>query len=76
MKHKNFYYKDWYLGTLYENGVFEYMINSNHAQYIDVETAIHVLERIRLIGLQNDFDYKKYIDSYSNSQFKDDFEFK
>ena len=76
MKHKNFYYKDWYLGTLYENGVFEYMINSNHAQHMDVETAVHVLERIRLIGLQDDFDYKKYIDSYSNSQFKDDFEFK
>lgn len=76
MKHKNFYYKDWYLGTLYENGIFEYMINSNHAQHMDVEAAVHVLERIRLIGLQKDFDYKKYIDSYSNSQFKDDFEFK
>ena len=76
MKHKNFYYKDWYLGTLYENGVFEYIINSNHAQYMDIEAAVHVLERIRLIGLQDDFDYKKYIDSYSNSQFKDDFEFK
>ena len=76
MRHSNFYYNDIYLGTLYENGLFEYMVNSNRAKEIDIETTIHTLERIRLIGLQDDFDYDRYIDSYRNSMFKDGFEFK
>lgn len=76
MRHKNFYYNDIYLGTLYENGLFDYMINSNHAQHINVEIAIHILERIRLVGLEEDFNYDRYIQSYQNSMFKDGFEFK
>ena len=76
MRHKNFYYNDIYLGTLYENGRFDYMVNSNHSEYMDVESTVHVLERIRLVGLQDDFDFDRYILTYDQSTFKDGFEFK
>ena len=76
MKHSNFYYNDIYLGTLYENGLFEYMVNSNHAKYMNVEIALHILERIRLVGLEKDFNYDEYIQSYQNAMFKDGFEFR
>ena len=52
------------------------MINSNYAQSMDIENAVHILERIRRIGLQDDFDFDKYIQTYNNSQFKDGFEFR
>ena len=76
MRHKNFYYNDIYLGTLYENGRFDYMVSSNHSQDMNVEAVIHVLERIRLVGLQDDFSFDRYIISYDLSMFKDGFEFK
>ena len=76
MKHSNFYYNNIYLGTLYENGLFEYMINSNHSKYMSVENAIHQLERIRLVGLQDDFNYENYINTYNNFIFKDGYEFR
>lgn len=76
MRHKNFYFNDIYLGTLYENGRFDYMVNSNHSQDMNVEAVIHILERIRLVGLQDDFDFDRYILSYDKSMFKDGFEFK
>ena len=76
MRHKNFYFNDIYLGTLYENGRFDYMVNSNHSEYMDIEAVVHILERIRLVGLQDDFDFDGYILSYDNSMFKDGFEFK
>ena len=76
MRHSNFYYNDIYLGTLYENGYFDYMVNSNRAKEIDIEATVHILERIRQIGLNDDFNYDEYINSYNNSYFKDGFEFK
>ena len=76
MRHKNFYYNDIYLGVLYENGRFDYMVNSNQSNYMNIEDVVHVLERIRLIGLQDDFDFDRYILSYDQSMFKDGFEFK
>lgn len=76
MKHKNFYFNDIYLGTLYENGRFDYMVNSNQSEYMNIEDVVHVLERIRLIGLQDDFSFDRYILSYDQSMFKDGFEFK
>ena len=76
MRHKGFYFNDIYLGTLYESGVFDYMVNSNHAKYMDVENTVHILERIRIIGKQDDFDFDNYIESYNNFVFKDGFEFK
>lgn len=76
MRYSRFYYNDTYLGILYENGLFDYMINSNYAQSMDIENAVHILERIRRIGLQDDFDFDKYIQTYNNSQFKDGFEFR
>ena len=75
MRHKNFYFNDIYLGTLYENGRFDYMVNSNHSEYMNIEDVVHVLERIRLIGLQDDFSFDRYILSYNNSMFKDGTEF-
>ena len=76
VRHKNFYFNDIYLGTLYENGRFDYMVNSNHSEYMNIEDVVHVLERIRLIGLQDDFSFDRYILSYDQSMFKDGFEFK
>ena len=76
MRHKNFYYNDIYLGTLYEDGRFDYMVNSNHSEFMDIEATTHILERIRLVGLQKDFDFDRYIQSYDQSMFKDGFEFK
>lgn len=76
MRHKNFYFNDIYLGTLYENGRFDYMVNSNQSEYMNIEDVVHILERIRLIGLQDDFSFDRYILSYENSMFKDGFEFK
>ena len=76
VKHSNFYYKDIYLGTLYENGQFEYTINSSQADHMNVVMVIKNLERIRKVGLEKDFNYQNYIDSYNNFPFKDGFEFK
>lgn len=76
MRHKNFYFNDIYLGTLYENGRFDYMVNSNHSEYMNVEIVVRILERIRLVGLQDDFDFDRYISTYDQSMFKDGFEFK
>ena len=75
MRHKNFYFNDIYLGTLYENGRFDYMVNVNHGQEMNVESVIHILERIRLIGLQYDLDCDRYILSYDQAMSKDGFEF-
>ena len=52
------------------------MVNSNHSQDMNVEDVVHILERIRLVGLQDDFDFDRYILSYDQSMFKDGFEFK
>lgn len=76
MKHSKFYFNDIYLGTLYENGVFKYKIASSQAKDIDIESTVHVLERIRQIGLTKDFDFNRYVNSYNNSYFKDGFKFK
>ena len=76
MRRSKLYYNDIYLGTLYEDGKFKYKLNSKSADLMNMETVIHTLERIRLIGLQKDFDYEKYIHSYENSMFKDGFTFK
>ena len=76
MKHSKFYFNDIYLGTLYENGVFKYKIASSQAKDIDIESTVHILERIRQIGLTKDFNYDNYVSSYNNSYFKDGFKFK
>ena len=76
MRRSKLYYNDIYLGTLYEDGKFKYKVNSKNATQMDMETVIHILERIRLIGLQDGFNYDNYIQSYQNSMFKDGFEFK
>ena len=76
MRYSRFYYNDTYLGILYENGQFDYAINANHAQSMDIENAVHILERIRQIGLQDDFNFDQYIQTYNNSYFKDGFEFR
>ena len=77
MRHSNFYYNDIYLGTLYESGVFDYMVFSSHAKYMDVERVVHALETIRKVGLSDDFNYDSYLESWKNFQFSDDgFEFR
>lgn len=76
MKHIGLYYRDLYLGTLYESGHFHYTVNSNRSDEIDMEMIIHVLETIRKSGLSDTFDYDSYVDSWNNFMFKDEFEFK
>lgn len=76
MKYSRFYYNDIYLGTLYENGRFDYMVSSNFGEEMNIEMVVHTLERIREIGLEKDFDFDRYIQSYQNPHFKDGFEFK
>lgn len=76
MKHSNLYYRDMCLGTLYENGHFHYMVNSNRSHEIDMEMIIHVLETIRKSGLSDTFDYDSYVDSWNNFMFPDEFEFR
>ena len=76
MKYSRFYYNDIYLGTLYENGRFDYMVSSNFGEEMNIEMVVHTLERIREIGLAKDFDFDRYISTYQNSYFKDGFEFK
>ena len=76
MKYSRFYYNDIYLGTLYENGRFDYMVSSNFGEEMNIEMVVHTLERIREIGLAKDFNFDEYIQSYQNSYFKDGFEFK
>lgn len=76
MRHSRFYYNDIYLGTLYENGKFDYTVSSNLGEELDIEMVVHNLERIRRTGLEKDFNFDRYIQSYQNSFFKDGFEFK
>ena len=52
------------------------MVSSNFGEEMDIEMVVHTLERIREIGLEKDFDFDRYIQSYQNSYFKDGFEFK
>lgn len=52
------------------------MVSSNFGEEMNIEMVVHTLERIRLVGLEEDFNYDKYIQSYQNSMFKDGFEFK
>ena len=76
MKHSNFYYNDIYLGTLYENGVFEYRITSNQADEMNVTMVANRLESIRQIASKEGFDYEDYVKRYNSFQFKDGFEFR
>ena len=52
------------------------MVSSNFGEEMNIEMVVHTLERIREIGLEKDFDFDRYIQSYQNSYFKDGFEFK
>ena len=76
MRNAKLYYKDTYLGTLYESGVFDYTINSNHSEDLDVEKIIHILEVVRKSGLTEGFNFDEYVNSWNNFQFKDGFEFR
>ena len=77
MKKADFYYKEIYLGTLFENGYFSYIITSNYSKDIDnIEYIVHTLEIIRESGSSETFDFDKYIDSWNNFTFKDNFHFK
>ena len=76
MKNSRLYYNDIYLGTLYESGEFDYTLNSNQSQYMDMEITVHVLETIRRAGLSKGFDFQRYLADWKNFPFKSQFEFK
>ena len=76
MKKADFYYDEIYLGTLFENGYFNYLITSNYSKYLDIEYVVHTLEIIRESSSSETFDFDKYIDSWNNFTFKDNFHFK
>lgn len=77
MKKADFYYKEIYLGTLFENGYFSYIITSNYSKDIDdIEYIVHTLEIIRESGSSKTFDFDNYISSWNNFTFKDNFHFK
>ena len=52
------------------------MVSSNFGEEMNIEMVVHTLERIRQIGLEKDFNFDNYVQSYQNSYFKDGFEFK
>ena len=76
MKKSEFYFNGIHLGTLYEDGTFDYSIDSSQSAYMNIEIVVHTLELIRNVGLDPNFNYEQYIKSYNNFKFKDGFEFK
>ena len=76
MKKSEFYFNGIHLGTLYENGTFDYSIDSSQSAYMNIEIVVHTLELIRNVGLDPNFNYEQYIKNYNNFKFKDRFEFK
>ena len=76
MRHSNLYFKDIYLGTLYENGRFDYMISSNRSDQLNMEIIIHTLEVIRESCLSDTFNFDDYVNSWNNFTFKDGFKFR
>ncbi len=76
MRKADFYYDEIYLGTLFENGYFNYLITSNYSKYLDIEYVAHTLEIIRESSSSETFNFDNYIDSWNNFTFKDNFHFK
>ncbi len=76
MKKADFYYKEIYLGTLFENGCFNYLVTSDYSKNLDIEYVIHTLEIIRKSSLSKTFNFDNYINSWNNSTFKNNFHFK
>ena len=71
MRVAKIYYNDILLGTLWENGKFNYELYSSYADRMNMELIIHDLERIRQIGLEKDFNFNNYTNSWLNFPFKD-----
>ena len=76
MKQSRLYYNGIFLGTLYSNGIFNYMLDSSYAERINMELVLHQLEMIREVGKQKDFDFDKYIQGCKEFPFSDGFEWK
>lgn len=76
MKYADFYCNEVHLGTLYENGKFDYIIDSNLINNNQLDIIAHTLSIIKEVGLSDDFNFDSYISSWNNFIFKDNFYFK
>ena len=76
MKKADLFYKEYYIGTLYENGSVTYALTSDLAEFVPMKKMIDKLEMMREIGKDSNFDFQHYVDGHNNFPFKDGFEFK
>lgn len=75
MEGSDLYYKGIYLGSLYEDGKFDYVIDSHDSDKMNVESVAHQLELIRAVASEPDFDYAKYVREFNEFKFNDDYKF-
>lgn len=72
MRIANFFYKDELIATLWETGKVAYEIHSSFAKEMNVEIVLHEVERMRQIGLEDDFDFDHYVNGWLNPPFPND----
>ena len=73
MKIANLYCKDILLGTLFEDGRFNYELYSSYATEINMEQAIRKLELMRQVGLSDTFDFDSYVREWQEFPFENDY---
>ena len=66
-------YKGIYLGTLWEEGKFDYELKSLYADDMNIEEMAHTLEVIRAVGKRDDFNFDNYTAAWN--AFNDNFHF-
>ena len=71
MKGADLYFNGVYLGSLYEDGTFEYEIKSSYADKMDINAVVDYLELIRMVGKEKDFDFDTYLKSWHEYYFND-----
>ena len=75
MEGSDLYYKGIYLGSLFEDGTFDYVIDSTDADKMNVEQVAHQLELIRAIAKDSDFNYANYVKEFNEFKFNNDYKF-
>ena len=69
------YYKGIYLGTLFEDGVFTYTIDSKYSDRFDMELVAHQLSLIEQVAKEPNFNYEKYVKAFNEFKFNNGYKF-
>lgn len=69
------YYESIYLGTLYEDNTFTYVIDSQYKDRFDMELVAHQLALIDEVSKEPNFDCEKYVKAFNEFKFNTNYKF-